>query len=120
VTNVGSQIDSTPGKLPNKGGGTLRPAGEVEGRGLAKGNPAQQTQVPDSEPERLATCVGTDTVGNRWPARHYPRQESRQGVIVPHAWSIDSDCFRKICEGRLGNWQFYLDSNLILLYNVTV
>jgi hypothetical protein len=33
-----------PGKLPNKGCGALRPAEEVEGRGLAKGNPDQQTR----------------------------------------------------------------------------
>ena len=33
-----------PGKLPNKGRGALRPAEEVEGRGLAKGNPIQQNR----------------------------------------------------------------------------
>jgi len=33
-----------PEKLPNKGGGALRPAEEVEGRGLAKGNPNRQTR----------------------------------------------------------------------------
>jgi hypothetical protein len=33
-----------PGKLPNKGCGVLRPAEGVKGRGLAKGNPDQQTR----------------------------------------------------------------------------
>jgi hypothetical protein len=33
-----------PKKLPNKGCGAPQPAEEVEGRGLAKGNPGQQTR----------------------------------------------------------------------------
>lgn len=33
-----------PEKLPNKGSGAPRPAEEMEGRGRAKGNPAQQTR----------------------------------------------------------------------------
>ena len=33
-----------PGKLPNKGCGAPRHAEGVEGRGLAKGNPVQQTR----------------------------------------------------------------------------
>ena len=33
-----------PGKLPNKGRGALRFAEGVEGRGLAEGNPIQQTR----------------------------------------------------------------------------
>ena len=33
-----------PGKLPNKGRGALRFTEGVEGRGLAKGNPIQQTR----------------------------------------------------------------------------
>ena len=33
-----------PGKLPNKGLGALRSAEGVEGRGLAEGNPIQQTR----------------------------------------------------------------------------
>ena len=33
-----------PGKRPNKGCGAPRPAEGVEGRGLAKGNPIQQTR----------------------------------------------------------------------------
>jgi hypothetical protein len=33
-----------PGKLPNKGCGALQPAEGVEERGLAKGNPIQQTR----------------------------------------------------------------------------
>ena len=33
-----------PVKLPNKGCGAPQPAEEVEGRGLAKGNPGQQTR----------------------------------------------------------------------------
>ena len=33
-----------PGKAPNKGRGAPGPAEAVEGRGLAKGNPGQQTR----------------------------------------------------------------------------
>ena len=33
-----------PGKLPNKGSGAPLPTKEAEGRGRAKGNPAQQTR----------------------------------------------------------------------------
>ena len=33
-----------PGKLPNNGCSALRPAEGVEGRGLAEGNPLQQTR----------------------------------------------------------------------------
>jgi hypothetical protein len=37
-----SDSSIVPGKLPNKGGGALRPAEGVEGRGLAEGNLFQQ------------------------------------------------------------------------------
>jgi hypothetical protein len=62
-----------PGKLPNKGCGALQPAEGVEGRGLAEGNPVQQTRLRTQSRNRPATCVGTDTAGSLWPARHYPR-----------------------------------------------
>ena len=62
-----------PGKLPNKGCGALRPAEGVEGRGLAKGNPVQQTRLRTQSRNRPATCVGTDTAGSALPARHYLR-----------------------------------------------
>ena len=39
-----SDSSIVPGKLPNKGCGAPHPAEEVEGRGLAKGNPGQQTR----------------------------------------------------------------------------
>ena len=62
-----------PGKLPNNGCSALRPAEEVEGRGLAEGNPDQQIRLRTQSRNRSATCVGTDTAGIYEPARHYLR-----------------------------------------------
>ena len=44
--NARGKSDSSilPVKLPNKGCGATQPAEGVEGRGLAKGNPGQQTR----------------------------------------------------------------------------
>jgi hypothetical protein len=53
-----------PGKLPNKGCSALRPAEGVEGRGLAEGNPVQQTRLRTQSRNRPATCVGKDTAGS--------------------------------------------------------
>jgi hypothetical protein len=46
-----------PGKLPNKGCGALQPAEGVEGRGLAEGNPVQQTIDLKRALERIRQAV---------------------------------------------------------------
>lgn len=46
-----------PGKSPNKGRGAPRPAEEMEGRGLTKGNPRQQTRHRAQNRERLQQAL---------------------------------------------------------------
>ncbi len=46
-----------PEKSPNKGRGAPRPAEEMEGRGLAKGNPRQQTRHRAQNRERLQRAL---------------------------------------------------------------
>ena len=87
-----------PEKLPNKGGGALRPAEEVEERGLAKGNPVQQTRSRTQsrkDLQRALERIRLAALRHLFPgatfARLYPRQEP--SAVVPHAG---------ICPGGAG------------------
>ncbi len=80
-----------PGKLPNKGSGAPPSAEGVEGRGRAKGNPAQQTRDRTQWRETLHHALGRIRQVAKAPARHYPRQEL--SAVVPHAG---------ICAGGAG------------------
>jgi len=70
-----------PGKLPNKGGGAPQPAEEVEGRGLAKGNPARKNRSRTQRRRGLQHELGR--IRQATSARQYPRQEP--SAVVPLA-----------------------------------
>ena len=61
--NDGGKSDKpiVPRKDANKGPGRPGPAERLEGRGLAKGNPGEQTRFLDSAPNGPVTCVQPDT-----------------------------------------------------------
>ena len=61
--NDGEKSDKpiVPEKDANKGSGQPGPAECLEGRGLAKGNPGEQTRFLDSAPREPATCAQLDT-----------------------------------------------------------
>jgi len=75
-----------------------------EGRGLAKGNPpkrnASRTQGRTNASSALERV--RQAVTALW--RYDPRQEP--GALVAHAWSLDSEYFRKICAGGAGRPAF--------------
>ena len=88
-----------PGKLPNNGWGAPQSAEGVEGRGLAKGNPVQQTRSRTQSRkdlqqalERIRQAAQKETsLPRATPARLYPRQEP--SAVVPLAG---------ICAGGAG------------------
>ena len=61
--NDGGKSDKpiVPMKPSNKGSGQPRPAEGAERRGLAKGNPGEQTRFLDTEPNGPVTCAQPDT-----------------------------------------------------------
>ena len=69
-----------PEKLPNKGCGALRPAEEVEGRGLAKGNPVQQTRSRTRTQSRKDLQRALERI--RQAALRHPFPEQRLRVIT--------------------------------------
>jgi hypothetical protein len=62
-----------PGKLPNKGWGAPQSAEGVEGRGLAKGNPVQQTRSRTQSRKDLQQALERIRQAVATPARLYPR-----------------------------------------------
>jgi hypothetical protein len=78
-----------PGKLPNKGSGAPQPAEEVEGRGLAKGNPSRQNRSRTQSWKDLKHELRR--IRQAMSARQYPRQEP--SAVVPLAG---------ICAGGAG------------------
>jgi hypothetical protein len=82
-----------PGKFPNKAEMATE---AMEGRELAKGNRSEQNALRTQGRVGVQRALGR--IRQVW--RHHLRQEP--GAVVPHAWSLDSEYFRKICAGGAG------------------